>query len=153
MTNDWHAVRTSMRFFRLHVAWVLTMGTLLIYGCNSSDGRRLVQGSVTFNGEPLAQGQIVFEPRGTGRMSVAQIDAGRYRLPDGFGLTEGQYVVRITSDRPTGRKIQPAAYSEDQTPTEIYEQFLPNKYNRDSELLIELTNDSETTFDFDLSTN
>src|SRR5690606_25779725 len=117
----------------------LAVATLMISGCGSSDGRRLIQGSVTCDGQPLAQGQIVFEPRGTGRMSVAQIDAGRYRLPDGFGLAEGEYVVRITSDRPTGRKIQPAAYSQDQAPAEVYEQFLPPKYNRDSELDIELT--------------
>jgi hypothetical protein len=113
----------------------------------------LVQGSVTLDGQPLEQGQVVFEPRGAGRMSIAQITAGRYQLPDGFGLAEGDYVVRITSDRPTGRKIQPAAYSEDQTPADVYEQFLPSKYNQDSELLITVAKGSETTFDFDLSTN
>ena len=42
-------------------------------------------------------------------MSIAQINAGSYALPAGFELAPGEYVVRITSERPTGAKVKPAA--------------------------------------------
>jgi hypothetical protein len=126
---------------------------LLLVGCGASDQRQVLSGTVTLDGKPLTQGQIVFEPRDAGRMSMAQIDTGQYRLPAGYGLPPGEYVVRITSDRPTGKRVQPASYSEDQTPVELYEQFLPAKYNKRSELTVTVEPGTATTYDFALSEN
>ena len=84
-------------------------------------------------------------------MSIAQIGEGYYRLPPGYGLLPGEYVVRITSERPTGKQVQPASYSEDRQPIDVYEQFLPAKYNQQSELMLTITPESSVDHDFELS--
>lgn len=127
--------------------------TLALAGCGASQGGNIVSGQVTFDGQPLANGQIVFEPQGPGKMSIAQINNGSYRLPASFGLQAGKYVVRITSLRPTGQKVKPASYSQDQTPADVYEQFLPAKYNQSSELTINVDPSSGLKHDFALSSN
>jgi hypothetical protein len=124
---------------------------LALAGCGSSQGGSIVSGQVTLDGQPLANGQIVFEPQGQGKMSVAQIGNGDYCLPKSFGLQPGTYTVRITSLRSTGQKVKPASYSQDQTPAEVYEQFLPAKYNQSSELIMTVDPSSDLTHDFALS--
>jgi hypothetical protein len=120
-------------------------------GCGANSGGQLVTGTITCDGQPLPNGQIVFEPKGAGKMGVAQINAGSYALPPGFGLQEGEYLVRITSERPTGQTIAPAAYSEDREPVQIRQQFLPPKYNQQSELSITVSAEHGPIHDFSLS--
>src|SRR3954451_20253281 len=78
---------------------------LSILGCNN-DGRAPVSGTVTFDGQALATGQIVFEPMSSGRLGIAQISNGTYNMPATQGPTPGKYLVRITANRPSGRKIK-----------------------------------------------
>jgi hypothetical protein len=144
---------------RTHLAWrlvgnfILLVAIVCALGCSDDSSGRLISGTVTFDGRPLDNGQIVFEPQGAGKMGVAQINAGAYALPTGFGLQDGEYRVRITSDRPTGQTIAPAAYSEDREPLPIQEQFLPSKYNLKSELSISVSNETGTQHDFSLTSN
>jgi hypothetical protein len=135
----------------LNALWVAGIVVCIAPGCSRQNDNYIVTGKVTYDGQPLSQGQIVFEPRAAGKMSVAQIHEGTYSLPAGFGLSPGEYTVRITSDRPTGQKVKPAVYSEDQTPTNVYEQFLPAKYNQNSELKITVSPESVTGHDFALT--
>ena len=129
------------------VTAVVVLTTCL--GCGSKT--KTLTGKITFDGNPLDQGQITFEPKGLGKMSVAQIVEGTYTLPDKFGLVPGDYVVRITSERPTGAKVKPASYSQDQTPMDVYQQFLPAKYNTKSTLSVNVSPDGENVHDFALT--
>src|SRR5262245_23885066 len=81
-----------------------SIALIVLCGCGSRNRGYVVTGKVTLDGQPLDHGQVVFEPMGAGRMSIAQINAGSYALPAGFELAPGEYVVRITSERPTGAK-------------------------------------------------
>lgn len=136
---------------KVNAWWFVGIMACIAAGCNPQNDNYIVTGKVSYDGQPLSRGQVVFEPRAAGKMSVAQIHEGTYSLPAGFGLSPGEYTVRITSDRPTGEKVKPAVYSEDQTPADVYEQFLPAKYNQNSELTITVSPESVTSHDFVLT--
>jgi hypothetical protein len=129
--------------------WLLVLTTL---GCGASRSERVpMDGSVTFDGVPIETGQIVFEPKGPGRMSIGQIAAGRYSIAEKYGPTRGEFVVRITADRPTGEKSAPSSYAADQSPQDVYEQFIPAKYNSDSTLTLTIGDKSRVEKDFSLT--
>jgi hypothetical protein len=129
---------------------VIALISVMVSGCGRNGGY-IVSGKVTLDGQPLSTGQVVFEPKGPGRMSVAQINEGSYSLPAGFGIQPGEYVVRITSERPTGEKFKPAVYSQDKMVMDVYEQFLPAKYNSQSALTATVSADGDPNHDFALS--
>jgi len=115
--------------------------------------RTAVSGQVTLDGQPLPAGQIVFEPIGTGRMGLAQIVDGGYAMPAEQGPTAGRYRVRITANRPTGRHVKPPASAADQNPMEIFEQYIPAKFNDRSELETEIDQEAELTRNFELTSS
>lgn len=132
----------------------LVLISLIALGCNSGDaGRASVSGKVTFDGQPVATGQIVFEPAGSGRLGIAQIADGAYSMPPEQGPTPGKYMVRITADRPTGKMAAPLASTGGQAPTEVYEQYIPAKYNERSELRTDIGAEGNAVRDFDLKSN
>ena len=132
----------------------LVLISLIALGCNTGDaGRASVSGKVTFNGQPIATGQIVFEPSGSGRLGIAQIADGAYSMPPEQGPTPGKYIVRITADRPTGKTAAPLASSGGQAPTQVYEQYIPAKYNERSELNTEIDAEPNIVRDFDLKSS
>lgn len=108
-----------------------------------------MSGQVTYDGEPLKTGQVVFEPQGPGRMAIGQLVDGHYSIAGERGLIPGKYVVRITASRPTGATAStgPTGGNEQR---EVYEQFLPAKYNDGSELSVEIESQPSVTRDFDL---
>jgi len=111
---------------------------VILLGCGSQgDGRVAVSGQVTFDGQPLSTGQVVFEPRGQGRMAIGQLVNGSYSIAAERGPTAGEYVVRITSARPTGEKASGGPTSRDEM-RDVYQQFLPPRYNDASELLVQI---------------
>lgn len=129
----------------------LTLLLLATPGCNSGDsGRASVSGKVTFEGMPISTGQIVFEPLGAGRLGIAQIGDGAYSMPPQQGPTPGKYTVRITADRPTGKTTKALPSSGGQAPIDVYEQFIPAKYNERSELTTEIGAEASTVRDFNL---
>lgn len=129
--------------------WLVLLATL---GCGASRSERVaVSGSVTFDGVPIEIGQIVFEPKGGGRMGIGQIVGGRYEIAEKYGPTRGEFVVRITADRPSGEKTAPSSYADDQSPQDVYEQFVPAKYNSNSELTLTIGDESSLTKDFNLT--
>jgi hypothetical protein len=119
-------------------------------GCGQHE-RTSVTGKVTLDGQPLTAGQIVFEPTSAGRLGIAQISDGVYTMPATQGPTTGKYVVRITSSRPTGRKTQAGRGNDTKTVVDQYEQFIPAKYNVQSELTTEVTAEGASARDFPLS--
>lgn len=109
-----------------------------------------VTGHVTYDGQPLKQGQVVFEPRGAGRMAIGQVVDGRYSIAAQRGPLPGEYVVRITSTRATGEKASAGPTGGNEL-RDVYEQFLPEKYNDRSELVVKIKESSPVEQDFDLT--
>lgn len=120
-------------------------------GCGSGGPDRVaIGGKVAFDGQPIKQGKIVFEPRDGGKMSMGEIDDGSYMIPRDRGPTEGAYIVRITATRPTGKKLKAAVYADDQTPVDVFEQFIPAKFNQFSSLAVNVEPTAIATHDFAL---
>lgn len=140
----------SFRFqmVELIAAGCFTAATLL--GCADRSGPHAVSGTVTLDGNPVPQGQIVFDPQGPGKMSVGIVRDGEFSIAAERGPTPGTYIVRITAERPTGHKVKPSSYAADQTPQDVYEQYIPAKYNAASELKVEISPDGPEPLDFRL---
>lgn len=121
-----------------------------VIGCSEAEPGREIAGVVSLDGERLPSGQIVFEPQSGGRIGIGQIEVGAYRIAPARGPTPGSYVVRITAQRPTGRKAPAGASSASDAPTEIYEQYVPRKYNERTELKAEIGPETPITLNFEL---
>ena len=145
---------------------VLLLATLLL-GCGPGNplGRRAISGSVSLDGAPLDQGSIEFAPQETrgGVGTGAMVLNGQYQIPTLKGLPPGKYVVRISSaepreesssKRPTGPPgsgtpgpAAPAGFDM----TEIKRDRIPARYNAESQLVVEVTEEGENKFDFKLT--
>ena len=111
-----------------------------------------VTGRVTFEGQPVKEGKIRFFPvEGTvGPMVGAQIREGQYEVRNRGGVPVGEHRVEIEALR-----LRKAAEGEPEVPgagNPAVEQFIPAKYNRQSELVVTAPSGSRgMTFDFDLT--
>ncbi|WDI41359.1 hypothetical protein [Bremerella sp. P1] len=117
----------------------------LVAGCNSGGDDRFaptveVTGQVTYNGKPISAGEIQFtsaEDRQNGSETSVFIEQGKYSAM----VTRGTKEVRIYAHKPVG--------AADETGSQAQKQYLPAKYNSNSELEVEV-GDEAVTFDFDL---
>ncbi len=127
---------------------VLSVCCLILAGCDSSD-RSSVQGTVTLDGQPLEKGSINFMPLpGTKSPTAgAQIVDGKFSIPAKGGTFTGKFRVEITASRPSGKKIPSPMTGEMMDATE---QYLPAKYNKQSELQADIT-DGANQLEFPLS--
>ena len=120
----------------------LTVVGLLIGGCGRSGlDRRVVTGTVTYLGTPIETGEIQFYPDGDtkGPQTGTQIKNGEYRLDAKGGVPLGTHQVRIIGYMKTGRELTPqqkAMLPPDLQDSDVgsFVQFLPSKYNRQTEL-------------------
>jgi hypothetical protein len=151
--------RTHPIAMRFHLSVVLSPALTVVpvsllaltLGCSAGNDRVALSGKVTFDGQPIEQGQIVFAPQGTGFTAAAPIVAGAYTISAEKGASPGAtYTVRITADRSTGRTVQASGYAANEPPQEVYEQYVPAKYNESSELQFEVGAESELVKDFEL---
>ena len=112
---------------------------VMFVGCGSDDGRATVRGSVTFDGVPLDAGVIALvpEPGTSGLAAGGVIESGSYSSASD-GPLPGKYMVQITASRKTGQMVE-------QT-----EQYIPAKYNKNTELIVEIESGSNRC-DFELS--
>ena len=104
----------------------------LFVGCADSD-RQSLEGTVILDGQPLEKGQITFVPQaGTGSPTAgAGVVAGQFMVPAAGGPFVGKFRVEITAARPSGKKVP------DRTTGKLidaWEQFVPARYNADSQL-------------------
>ncbi|MDR1382790.1 MAG: hypothetical protein LBJ67_02925 [Planctomycetaceae bacterium] len=127
------------------IGLMLILFAVLLTGCGKSDGRIAIRGNITLDNIPLADGTITFFPTGggSGVSSGGSIQQGYYTSD----LMPGKYVVQITANRKTG-KMLPSSPGD--PPLEEFEQYIPTKYNKKSELTIDVENKSKQTFDFAL---
>jgi hypothetical protein len=93
-----------------------------------------VRGTLAYQGSPVEQGEIEFSPaagENAQRHSI-KVEMGKFLLPAWQGLLRNRkYVVRVKAYRKTGRVYENA---DPQESADEYEQYLPGKYNSDSEL-------------------
>ena len=113
---------------------------LILAGCGRSDNRAEVYGTVTANGEPVASGSISFIPTAgaTGPSAGGEITGGTYRIAADAGPVHGQHRVRFRAHRKTGRQVEAGFPHEPGTKVDEIKQFIPPKYNRQSELIVEI---------------
>lgn len=127
---------------RMLVSLGVGLACLVTLGC-SGDGKYPVSGTVTWEGEPIPadqNGHITFMPTDA---SVGP-DAGPIG-PDGtysFRSSPGEKRVEILISRPTGKVIESMGMSAE-------EQYIPRKYNEETELVVTVEAESNT-LDFDL---
>ena len=120
---------------------------LLVVGCSSGD-RKGLWGTITLDGEPLSDGSIAFRPqRGTsGPTAGAKIVDGEFVVKDDGGTFMGHFDVHITASRKTGRQVENTLTG---TMVDEYESIIPERYNRQTELKVEVT-DEKNEFHFEL---
>jgi hypothetical protein len=100
-------------------------------GCQSDDVQRTtVSGSVTLDGKPIPRGLIRFIAT-SGPVWSARIKDGQYTTEGTKGVPVGDLQVRIEAHRTPSWYKGGAATEGEETPLE---QYLPKKYNLQSEL-------------------
>jgi hypothetical protein len=120
----------------------------LLTGCGQSD-RQALRGTVTLDNEPLQQGVIRFIPApGTGGPSAGgEIHDGAFSIDSDKGVFDGSFRVEITASRKTGNQVRDRVTGE---ATDLYAQFLPTRYNGNSELTAEVKRSDPNRFEFAL---
>jgi hypothetical protein len=142
-------VRDDGRHTECTACVVSLAAMLIIGGCGGSNGRQSLEGVVTFDGKPLEKGQITFVPQAgtSGPTAGAEIIDGKFSIPAAGGPFAGKFRVEITASRPGGQKV-PDRFTGKLV--DAYEQFIPSKYNAESQLEAEIKADGPNRLEFAL---
>ena len=136
----------------MRIGCLLLLNLVVLFGCGGQTGpeRVVLTGTVTYQGEPIPKGSIRFIPTGEtkGPNSGSNIQDGTYEAKARGGVVLGTHRVEIRATRPTGESKPKATQHLNEFP-EPTEQYLPAKYNDESELTLEVTA-SERTHNFNL---
>ena len=117
---------------------LLTCASLV--GCGGApDGMVKVSGAVTWNGQPLETGFVSFIPDRSKSPQAGKIENGRFQL----NAYPGPNIVRILSEKKGAYVESMNQYS--------YQQFIPAKYNDESELSENVSANGENVFEFALN--
>ncbi len=126
---------------------LLMLLSITLSGCGGSgDGpkRASVEGQVTFSGEPVQSGFIQFIPQqgDDGAPVKLTIKDGKYATSsdplDDRGIPLANCRVEITATRDTGKQVKNMMGEMEPE----FEQYIPEKYNTDSELQTEIKSDT-----------
>ena len=135
-------------------AWRFWVGACLVVGgCNQPADdlpRKPIWGTVTFDGKPLGKGTIQFQPATTAEPVSAGslIEEGKYAIDRENGLVPGTYKVVISARG--GEASTPAKDQQPGAPRPVPKELIPLKYNAQTTLTIQLKQDEDKSFDFDL---
>jgi hypothetical protein len=129
------------------------MLSLISSGCSAGSGLAEVKGRVTFkNGEAIQRGSIEYDQIGSGaaNQSGARIVDGAYEIPRAKGLRPGKYIVRIhaASGLLSGSGAPGSGGSGHAV--KLPEETVSPKFNSQSSLAVEVTDESTQTFDFEV---
>ena len=127
---------------------LLSLLAVILAGCGDS-GRQSLQGTVTLDGQPLEAGYIRFrpEPGSSSPTAGGEIAGGRFSIGRQGGTMAGRFRVEITASRPVGRTFVDIETGEK---VQDVEQYLPARYNSQTELEVEVAPGGGNTFQFDL---
>ncbi len=127
-----------MRIGFLMLSWVV----LALAGCSQTGLITYqVSGTVTWKEDPLPDGYIVFEAKdGKAHAAAGKITNGEFS----FRSTAGPKIVRIMANREKPGQTNKVMGLREK------EQYLPEKYNVNTELQIKVTADGDNRFTFDL---
>ncbi len=119
--------------------------TLLIVGCGQVKLAE-VTGTITYDGQVVEQGSIAFAPLdGNGPSGGSEIKDGKYIAQN---VSVGMVKVRIMGAKVTGQKRM---FDDPNSPlVTTSEEYLPAKYNKETELTYEVKAGSQTK-DFNLA--
>ena len=123
-----------MNMTRFWLMLFLCTGTAAIVGCGGDGIERVgVSGTVSYQGQPVQEGMISFEPQGAGTPAGAIIKDGKYDATGTGAVPVGRYRVRISAT-----VEDTANWVKDAMPVAPKKELLPAKYNRDTELTLEV---------------
>ena len=130
-----------MRHFRAFRQWIWLFSLAILCGCGDAGPQTYeVSGDVSVDNQPLEEGYITFNPTQPDDPAAAgPITKGKYK----FKVTPGSKKVEITANRRLEGK-------KDALGMQMTEQYLPKKYNQQSELKAEITEGENSAVDFDL---
>ncbi|MBN1911970.1 MAG: hypothetical protein JW818_19770 [Pirellulales bacterium] len=104
---------------------------------------------MTMDGQPMPKGSIKFLPeKGTlGPTAGASIENGRFSIDASKSTFAGKFRVEILANRPSGRTaVDPMTGEKYPVP----EQYVPARYNSQSELTIDIAEGQPNRLEFDL---
>lgn len=123
------------------LAAALALGAVFTLGCSNEPRLYPVSGSVTFDGQPVESGDILFlSPAGDRGPDPAKIEKGKYALK----TTAGKKRVEISASR-----IRPGG-ARGAGGEPVPEEYIPAKYNLESELTADVKEADDNVADFDL---
>jgi len=129
---------TSLRSCRWHLP---LLASVLLIGCSHQPPLYEVTGSVTFDGQPIPEGDLLFiTPAGTRGPDPAKLAGGKYELK----TTAGKKRVEISAS-----KIRPGG-ARGAGGEPVAEEYVPARYNIQSELTADVQAKGKNTFDFEL---
>ena len=86
---------------------------------------------------------------GTGGPTAgADIVGGKFAIPASNGTFAGKFRVEITASRLSSKKVADRFTGK---PVDSYEQFIPHRYNRGSQLEADVKADAANRFEFSLN--
>lgn len=128
--------------------------TTCYVGCRHEPARVVVSGTVTYQGQPVHRGEIRFIPTkgSTGPVCTADIVAGKYQAGFRGGVIVGTARVELFAFRadspsaghPTAEEIVGGSLIAER----LGEQYLPAKYNTQSELETTIPRQRDVCRDF-----
>lgn len=122
--------------------YVVILASLSLAGCSRQPQLHEVSGLVTFDGQSIPEGDLLFvTPDGTRGPDPARITDGKYQLK----TTAGKKRVEISAS-----KIRPGG-ARGAGGEPVAEEYLPARYNTQSELAAEVQSKGKNTFDFELT--
>jgi hypothetical protein len=129
--------------------YLVTLCAVGLGGCRGETRQRMaLEGTATVDGKPLNDGDIrLLSVNGADAMIVGgSITGGHFNIPAKEGAWPGNYRVEIRAFRRSGRPAQQQSMRQ----IDDAVQFLPNRYNLQSELTAEVTAAGPNRFDFAL---
>lgn len=151
-TSESRIARPAIRFEMV----MLVLSLACLAGCGRGEvlQRAPVDGLVTIDGAPLTSGTICFIPTGDtkGPAAAATIEDGTYELPKENGPLVGQHRIEIEATNHLGFELDDErAYAmKVEQGRQMARNPIPESFNRQSKLMIDIPEEGRTNLDFRL---
>ena len=106
---------------------------------------------VTLDGQPLTEGAVSFQPIAQGPSAGGTIRDGRFTIERAAGPSPGEYRVEILAYQLTGRQVPDSDFPGKMT--DELKQVIPDRYNTDTELTVNVSAEKENHFNWELESD